>query len=467
MKFKTIKKILAIAILTVLAGSVGAQSVSSAAVSTIPSPVPTLIGPQSGLFIYGYSEGPTGDASLNPILNSMNITLNTKLADLGMYLHGNQNSGNGLIELLMSINAKLSQQTAQGTDAVASADMAARVRLYQQGSIDDALQRGVALDGSTMRNIEQSCEDTTFAAGRGGAASGTSAVAAAQQEVISDMLNDNRTGINRSGRLYAQHTQTYCSKQDVDNKRPGCGSLGDLPGADVTMSSVFSGATKPGKVSNSSYDAKQQDAALAYVQTVAPFVPSDAPENTANTPGGREYTTALNRFRGRSDASVEPLVASLALRSRPDQLSAAMSKLTSTSKDSVANTANMTGYGYGVDGQSDWASVKPKYQQLFGSKVDFPAAPSEWEVLKYDVFSRYADAADADSWQAKVASFTEQQGIQELDRMAALQLRLMFLQTEQQQKTNALLGLILANQLDPLSSKQLQGQLQGVSGNSQ
>lgn len=467
MKSKFFKTLLTSAILTCLLSGVGgsvamAQSAGNVAGGAADTVIPPPISPVP-IPIGGSADSPMGwDGSMNPILNSMNITLNTKLGDLGQYLHGNENMGNGLIELLMSINSKLGQQNAFDNSSISQADELARTRLKTQGEINDALQRGVALDGSSIHNEEQACEEMTFASGRGAAASTTRQAKQVLTQVFDENIQDSRSGLNNIGRLYAQHSNTYCSEEDVQNKRPGCSKVGDYPGADIQATSLTTGATQSsGTPTNVSFNADQVKAALAYINTVTPMVPSDAAPSSLNSPDGKMYQTELNRYRARVSGVTDGYLDQLALRAQPDAIQKALQGQQNITYSTV-NPSVLTNEGFGSDGQQNWASVESKYKQIFGSDTPFPSKPSEWEVLRYDVFSRYADASDANSWQAQVASFTEQQGVQELDRMTALSLRLQLMSIEQQQETNRLLQLIASNQLDPMTAQELRSQSAGL-----
>lgn len=461
MKLKSFKTLIASAIFLALAGGLVGQSVTSAAVSTIPPPIIPVIGPQSGMFISGYANGPTGDGSLNPILNSMNITLNTKLADLGMYLHGNENMGNGLIELLMSMNAKLSEQNAVANNQGLADDLNARVRLKQEGDIQDALARGVAMDGSTMRNIQQACEEATFAGGVANSVAATAQVAQVTQAVLTQNLMENKSGADRLGSIIGQHTQ-YCRAEDIKNKRAGCETAqpSTMPGADLNLKTVFTGAVQPGDPTNQSLNADQQKAALAYVNTISPNVPPDAPSSLKDTPSGRIYQASLERYRGRASAISDGFASDIALNSSPSDTKNAVQGIPGAS----VNLGGLTSTGFGQNGLSAWSGTEKKWNYLFGSAEKWPSAPSEWDVLKYDVFSRYADAdpTDPQSWQIRVGSFTPQEGIQELARMQALQLRLSFMLVQQMQENNRLQRLELAQKLDPLTASGLNSQLQNL-----
>ena len=455
MKLKyTLKKTMLIAALSVSGvGMVMAQSVGGLAGSAAyapPTPVPVVMLAQA------YGTGPSVDASLNPLLNQMNIGINGKLIDIGQYLHGNENLGNGLIELLMSINSKMDQQNAIGNNQGIASDTDARARLLQQQIIQDQLARGAPNPQTgVMQNIEQACEEMTYASGRGGASRGSHAAAKVLAELVDQNIQENHSPANSLGRLFVDHKDNYCSELDVKNGR-GCTTVGKFPAADVQASSLTTGATPNGSQpsGNVSFDTDQIKAALSYVRNVTPMIPADPPESVKTTSGGIILLTKLNRYRSRVSQVNEPYMSELSLKAQPGSLEKALGD-SSTFNSDLVNTNQLTGTGYGSDGKSGWSSVAPKYQQLFGDDVQFPETPSEWEVLRYDVFSRYADAKDQNSWQAQVGSFTDTQSLQELSRMEALSLRLQWLSITQQQETNRLLSLIATNQLDPQTRSEL------------
>lgn len=100
------------------------------------------------------------------------------------------------------------------------------------------------------------------------------------------------------------------------------------------------------------------------------------------------------------------------------------------------------------------AFVKSKYATLF-SGTTFPDNPSEWEMLRYEIYSRYADTTGADAWQVKISSADEKETAHEQARMQALDLRLQMLQIERTEDTNILLAALLGQQLQPVDKQML------------
>ncbi|MBJ3726601.1 hypothetical protein JGC78_24280, partial [Salmonella enterica subsp. enterica serovar Corvallis] len=86
---------------------------------------------------------------------------------------------------------------------------------------------------------------------------------------------------------------------------------------------------------------------------------------------------------------------------------------------------------------------------------EFPPKPSEWEMLRYEIYSRYADTTGADAWQVKISSSDERETAHGQARMQAIDLRLQMLQIERTEDTNILLAALLGQQLQPVDKVML------------
>lgn len=94
-----------------------------------------------------------------------------------------------------------------------------------------------------------------------------------------------------------------------------------------------------------------------------------------------------------------------------------------------------SGLGSTAGASQAWtdASVKTKYATLFPG-AEFPSKPSEWEMLRYEIYSRYADTTGADAWQVKISSTDEKETAHEQARMQAIDLRLQMLLIERTER---------------------------------
>jgi len=282
------------------------------------------------------------------------------------------------------------------------------------------------------------CEETTAAGGRG---AGSAATLASKLSIDADIvakMTENQNGFSEKAEVL--NRANYCSAQDVTNKRPGCSAVGPLPGADIELGTLTTPPTKdaatPTNVTLAS--GAQQDAAEAVIRNVvSPIPPQDPPPSAAASPLAAEYFAEANVFRAR--------------------LSAAADALSNIASIRFANPAlaQQTVNGETVGQTWNDPATKAKYAQLFPGQP-FPAVPSEWELLRYDVYSRWADATGPDSWQSRVATMTPEETGRETIRLLAEMSRIQMLQVERQDDTNKILAALLSSDLDPRTRQQLE-----------
>lgn len=163
-----------------------------------------------------------------------------------------------------------------------------------------------------------------------------------------------------------------------------------------------------------------------------------------DTKEGREYLSAFSSFVARSTAGTNAVDSILAIKKSGDV--------------SVNSRGVNIGSGLGATAGASqaWtdASVKTKYATLFPG-AEFPSKPSEWEMLRYEIYSRYADTTGADAWQVKISSTDEKETAHEQARMQAIDLRLQMLLIERTEDTNILLAALLGQQLQPVDKVML------------
>ncbi|MDH1480581.1 hypothetical protein N5E88_13955, partial [Enterobacter cloacae] len=159
---------------------------------------------------------------------------------------------------------------------------------------------------------------------------------------------------------------------------------------------------------------------------------------------GREYLSAFSSFVARSTAGTNAIDSILAIK-----------KASNVSVNSRgANIGSSLGSTQGANLAWTDTTVKSKYATLFPGAT-FPDNPSEWEMLRYEIYSRYADTTGADAWQVKISSADEKETAHEQARMQALDLRLQMLQIERTEDTNILLAALLGQQLQPVDKQML------------
>ncbi|EOU6128925.1 hypothetical protein ACN937_002328, partial [Escherichia coli] len=242
-----------------------------------------------------------------------------------------------------------------------------------------------------------------------------------------------------------------CSEDDVKYNRGGCNTIGQYPDKDKSASSLITPPLSKSdalsnKVSNQSYSVEQMEVAEAAKRNLIGNLPVEPLKNKGleDTTEGREYLSAFSSFVSRSTAGTNAIDSILAMK-----------KASNVSVNSRgAKIGSTLGSTQGANLAWSDASVKSKYATLFPGTT-FPDNPSEWEMLRYEIYSRYADTTGADAWQVKISSADEKETAHEQARMQALDLRLQMLQIERTEDTNILLAALLGQQLQPVDKQML------------
>lgn len=352
-----------------------------------------------------------------------------ELQSILSYLMGSTTGGNGLVETIASMNDKLAHANATADQNWAMNDTTDRRRRAETIVAQRRIGRADDVGG---------CEETTAAGGRGAGSAATLASKLSIDADIEAKMTENQSGFTEKAEVL--NRAKYCSAQDVTNKRPGCSAVGQLPGADIELGTLTTPPTKDASTPTNVTLAPgaQQDAAKAVIRNVvSPIPPQDPPPSAAATPLAAEYFAEATVFRAR--------------------LSAAADALSNIASIRFANPAlaQQTVNGETVGQTWNDPATKAKYAQLFPGQP-FPAVPSEWELLRYDVYSRWADATGPDSWQSRVATMTQEETGRETIRLLAEMSRIQMLQVERQDDTNKILAALLSSDLDPRTRQQLE-----------
>lgn len=363
------------------------------------------------------------------------------LLELSQYLHGTTTGGNGLVEGITSMNEKLGQVVSKGNQDWSMNNALERKRMADQMQVEDKKAR--------MPDSE-SCSEVTFANSRGAAAAATTVIGKAldinqSERIRAAKPESNQQILARLGRA----DKGYCQTADSANGTDNCSGVGDLAGADVMVNSIFHGAAGEKQQSNRSFDKNQVQAAKDFVNNIVGIVPAKLTKAQENTQPGQSYQSMKNVFDSRVSVAVTPF------------------------NDIIGRSTVSTGIKQGDalgtwvgDAKQAWPNNETLWKKVFPGEPFPTEAPSEWDLLRFDVFSRYADASDENSWQAKVSAFDEKSSLHEMARMMALQLRLNVLGLEYQEKTNTLLSTLLVQQLSPVNTEQMEALRQrAVGGN--
>ena len=354
-----------------------------------------------------------------------------------------QSMGNGIIETLVSMNDKLAQATITANGNQKNAVVSNASQAIQEQRMKNILNR--IPDANA-------CEEVTSAGGRGAAGSNTSSAKEALSENSVKMFTQANTGINEAKKnIMGRVSISVCSEDDVKYNRGGCNTIGQYPDKDKSASSL---TTPPlsksdalsNKVSNQSYSVEQIEVAEAAKRNLIGNLPVEPLKNKGleDTTEGREYLSAFSSFVSRSTAGTNAIDSVLAMK-----------KASNVSVNSRgAKIGSTLGSTQGANLAWSDASVKNKYATLFPGTT-FPDNPSEWAMLRYEIYSRYADTTGADAWQVKISSADEKETAHEQARMQALDLRLQMLQIERTEDTNILLAALLGQQLQPVDKQML------------
>lgn len=368
---------------------------------------------------------PVNDAN-HKIMIGMMTKHYAEFTELNLYLHGMTTGGNGLVEGVTSMNEKLGQLVSKGKQDWMQQDMQTRRMLADQMQAQQRMARQPDSEG---------CAEATFAGGRGAASSTTTVIQKSLDERSSNKARSAPEATAQVGGLLRTRAEKgYCQASDKGN---GCSGEGEMPGADVMVKSMYYGATKSGEQTNQSLTDKQVVAASALVDNITGLSPKRLTPEDAQKTSGKVYTASANIYNARLSAAQNALNSIVAMRTASSGLK----------QGSQINL--MTG-----DAKKAWPSNKDIWARVFPGEK-FPETPSEFDLIRFDIFSRYADSGD-DSWQTKVTSYDDLTSSHEMLRMQAIQLKLSLDQLQKTEQTNTLLAAILAQSLSPITQSSLE-----------
>ena len=347
-------------------------------------------------------------------------------------------SPSGMIALLGGINERLGMVTNANDESVENDDLAARQRIYDERMMDI---RGSRLPKPSA--VRRACVQATAAAGRAGAASGGGAAGRAAAKEVLNRYNDGRPeiqGIADSG--MNRRDLGTCTREDIDQKRPGCqaAGVGDRPGADLRLSSLFDGG-KP-DAPNVSLDERGFKIAKQVLSNVLP-TPADSLRTEAErkSQGGIVYQLRANLYTTRAATAAE-----------------AMGQIAGFSTGLDVPEASRAA-GQAKPFLDKWASYKSEYEEIFGAGT-FPEAPSEREIVRFAAIKHYASVQN----EQKLASMTpEEVALAQLE-VAATNGYLNYLMLERLERQNAVLSALLSHNMDPITSDGLRSMRSGLGG---
>lgn len=357
-------------------------------------------------------------ASAFSAFSAQQAASNKVMNQYALYMEGG-GTGNGVIELLMAQNNQLAKLAAFNDQYFANKSQQERADKAAVLSAEDKLSRRDALAAVAGQDTP-GCDAVTAALASSGARHKSGDDDNAQRLKSEDRMTNNRTGLSNLADLVSQRA-TFCSKNDVTNKRPGCTQVGALPNADIDSKSLSMGAIDKGHPTptNYTFTTAQKEAAAAYITNVLP-IPGEQPQGAAAlTQAGRQAMVAFQRYNARMSPVVEALSSMKSMRTAMD-----------TAPDK-------------------WSDNAAAYQQIFGQAM--PPKPSEMEILSFQVYNAYQGAQKNADWSSADSVTLQREQL----RMSALQARLQLLAIQRQEEQIKLLAVLVADRLDPVNASTL------------
>lgn len=357
------------------------------------------------------------------------------------YLTTGQSGGpGGVVALLGGINDRLGRMTNFNDETVENDDLAARQRIYDQKMMEI---RGANLPKPS--NVRRACVQATAASGRAGAARASGGAARAAGAALSKRYDDNRTetegladaGLNRD-RL------GVCSQFDVESMRPGCANrgVGERPNADARLTSLFDGGmgTAASGPVNQSIDQKGFEIGQQVISNVVPTPPKKTTDKeTSQSQAGIVYMLDYNRFESRAAVANDALA------------------------DILAFGVAMNVDGASIDADQaapflkTWGENRAEYEEIFGAG-NFPAVPSERELVRFAVMKDYASVQDA----TELGAIAPEELARRQFAAIAVGNRVNLEILNRLEKQNALMAAMLSQQMDPLTTGQMRNSLTSI-----
>ena len=235
-----------------------------------------------------------------------------------------------------------------------------------------------------------------------------------------------------AGTVLAIHAK-YCNGRDAGEYGNLCKGTSVLPDADVQAASLFYGAGSKKDERSYTFDAKQIDAAMAYLKNVNDSIsPTRLTAAEAKKPSGRAYL-----------ALQAGLAASTSMAYFPSELALAERTPLKGTQDVLALLEKSSAY--------------PAGGRAFVKAGDYPDGVSRMDLLRLDVARRYENP----KWYVDVAGNLDSIPKEQIF-MQALALNMQFRQIEQMERIEVLLGQLVARDVNRDIKPRLQAQYQSI-----
>lgn len=323
----------------------------------------------------------------------------------------------GVISLLNQIESDLSHISSQNTNLAQNADSAQNLR--------DKL----ALSNQMLLNSipdDNACYAASSGSSGGSASGGTSAAATSYQKTAKDsVLEAVSTGPQAKNFMYERAQKGLCSEDDQKYNRGGCTSVGQYPKADIDAGGISGAPQSSSDIAsnNTRRDYYTSTEATLTNDFLVKNLTSNLPvkdiddKAKANSTNGVLFGSLLSSYQAKS---------LLAQKADSDQIA-------------LKTVSNLTS-----EQQKIWDENSDQWSTWFGFS---DPKPTEWNLIKAQVYSRYAD----NKWLASTANMDETTSNREIMRMQALALKMQLEQMNLQMTNNQLLAAILGNSIQPVT----------------
>lgn len=331
----------------------------------------------------------------------------------------------GVISLLNQIESDLAHISSQNTSLAQNSDTADNLRAQR------AMSNQLLLDRLPDNNA---CYAISAANSGGAASSSTNRSAtSAGQSAMNTVLTAVSTGPEAKNKMFARAENGFCSDDDRTYNRGGCTSVGEYPKADVDAGALDGAPRTSTEIASGSprRDYYTTDEAKKMNEGLVPNVTSNLgvkdidDKSLANSTNGVLFGAQLSAYQAKS---------LLAQKANNDQIAM---------KTEINN--GLTG-----EQQTIWNKNSSQWQNWFGFSNP---KPTEWNLIKGQVYSRYAD----NDWLTSTATMPEEAASREMVRMQALALKMQLEQMKLQMTNNQLLSALLGNAIQPVTYDGLNG----------
>lgn len=379
-----------------------------------------------GLVVAGLLSASTAANAIVPVtdvalINTVNTVVNTARTDI--------------VQMLKTINDTI-QKTAKNIQdnaiQVERDSNALKAEQQYKALPDNGCATGgvaevaAAAGGSVVKN--------TRAYGGSGAYGGRNAKnpLGGDKELESKVNEAPRSQAAAAGTVLAIHAK-YCNGRDAGEYGNLCKGTSVLPDADVQAASLFYGAGSKKDERSYTFNAKQIDAAMAYLKNVNDSIsPTRLTAAEARKPAGRAYL-----------ALQAGLAASTSMAYFPSELALAERTPLKGTQDVLRLLEE--------------SSAIPGGGQAFVKAGDYPDGVSRMDLLRLDVARRYENPKWYEGVVGNVDSIPKEQIF-----MQALALNMQFRQIEQMERIEVLLGQLVARDVNRDLKPRLQAQYQSI-----